>query len=124
MSCILSTSISILFNGGALEDFNPISGICQDDPLSPYLFILCMEYLGCLIERECMEGNWIAIKASRDNIGMSHLFFANDLMLFAKASEDNCETIKKVLECFYAKSSQKVSVDKSQIYCFQNVSLI
>ena len=69
-----------------------------------------------------MEGNWTLVKASRDNIGISHLFFVDDLMLFAKASEDNCETIKEVLECFYAELSQKVSVNKSQIYFSQNVS--
>ena len=57
-----------------------------------------MEYSGSLIERECMEGNWTLVKASGDNIGISHPFFAVDLMLFAKASEDNCETIKEVLK--------------------------
>ena len=76
MSCILSTNISILFNGGTLESFSPTRGIRQGDPLSPYIFILCMEYLGNLIDKECMEGNWNPIKASRDNIGISHLFFA------------------------------------------------
>ena len=99
MSCISSTSISILFNGGAIETFSPARGILQGDPLSPYLFILCMEYLGSLIE-ECMEGNWTLVKAFRDNIGISHLFFADDLMLFAKASEDNYEAIMELLECF------------------------
>ena len=83
---------------------------------------MCMEYSGSLIERECMEGNWTLVKASGDNIGISHLFFVDDLMLFAKASEDNCETIKEVLECFCAELSQKVSVNKSQIYFSQNVS--
>ena len=122
MSCSSSTSIFILFNSSALEHFNPTKGIYQGDPLSLYLFILCMEYSGSLIERECMEGNWTPVKASGGNIGISHPFFADDLMLFAKASEDNCETINEVLECFCAELSQTVSVDKSRIYFFQNVS--
>ena len=75
-----------------------------------------MEYLGRLVERECMEGNWITIKASRDNIRISHLFFADDLILFAKASEENSESINEVLDYFCAESGQKVSAKKSRIY--------
>ena len=53
MSCISSVSTSILFNGEALEPIYPSRGIRQGDPLSPYIFILCMEYLGQLIEGKC-----------------------------------------------------------------------
>lgn len=56
MSCITTSKVSILFNGGALEAFTPSRGIRQGDPISPYLFILCMEYLGHLIEKKCVEG--------------------------------------------------------------------
>ena len=55
MSCLSSTNASIMFNGGTMETFYPSWGIRQGDPLSPYFFILCMEYLGSLIEKECME---------------------------------------------------------------------
>ena len=53
MSCVSTSSISILVNGGALELFYPSRGIRQGDLLSPYLFILCMEVLGALIEDKC-----------------------------------------------------------------------
>jgi len=55
MSCISSSSVSILFKGGKLEPFRPLRGIRQGDPLSPYLFIMCMEMLGFLISRKCEE---------------------------------------------------------------------
>ena len=64
LSCISSSNISILFNGGKLDTFKPSRGICQGDPLSPYIFLLCMEYLGFLIDKECMEKNWTPMKAS------------------------------------------------------------
>lgn len=57
MSCISTRSISILLNGETLDNLNPSRGFRQGDPLSPYIFILCMEYLGSLIERECMDGD-------------------------------------------------------------------
>ena len=64
MSCVSTTSISILFNGGTLDAFQPLRGIRQDDPLSPYLFILCMEVLWALVEDKCREKLWNPIKAS------------------------------------------------------------
>ena len=49
MSCVISMSTSILFNGEALDPIYPARGIRQGDPLSRYLFILCMDFLGQLI---------------------------------------------------------------------------
>ena len=52
MSCVSTSSVSILVNEGALIQF-PLRGIQQNDPLSPYLFILYMEVLRALIEDKC-----------------------------------------------------------------------
>ena len=121
MSCISSTSMSILFNGGKLDTFKPSRGIRQGDPLSPYLFIICIEYLGQLIEKECLKKRWIPMKASRENIGVSHLFFADDLMFFAKVGEKGNEAIKEVLDKFCEDSGQVVRFEKSKIYFSPNV---
>ena len=83
MSCVSSVSTSILFNEKALDPILPSRGIRQGDPLSPYLFILCMDYLGQLIEEKCSANLWQPVKASQSGLAFSHLFFANDLMLFA-----------------------------------------
>ena len=120
-SCISSTSISILFNGGKLDSFKPTRGIHQGGPLSPYIFILCMEYLGYLINRECMDKRWVPMKASKDNVGISHLFFANDLMLFAKANIKGAKAIREVLQKFGMESKETVILEKSCVYFSPNV---
>ena len=121
MNCVTTTRISILFNGDALEPFTPSRGLRQGDSFSPYLFILCMEYLGHLIEQKCTEGVWKALKASRENVGISHLFFVDDLILFAKIDEEACEVISEVLWIFCSESRQKVSLEKSRTYFSPNV---
>lgn len=121
MNYITSMSISILLNGSAMEPFNPLRGIKQGNPLSPYIFILCMEFLGHLIEKKCSEGSWCPLKASRGNVGISHLFFIDDLILFAKVNNKACEAISNVLQKFCFESRKKISVEKSKIYFSPNV---
>ena len=46
MSCVLTVFTFIMVNEDALESIYSSRGIRQGDPLSLYLFILCMDYLG------------------------------------------------------------------------------
>ncbi|KAK8663757.1 hypothetical protein V6N13_083562 [Hibiscus sabdariffa] len=50
MHCVRSVSTQVLWNGEVSSTFRPSQGIHQSDPLSPYLFVLCMEKLGQTIE--------------------------------------------------------------------------
>lgn len=74
-----------------------------------------MEYLAHLIQHEVDLNNWKGIKTSRDGPTFTHLFFANDLILFAKASKKNCTTIKNTLEKFCSIFGQKINYSKYQI---------
>ena len=49
------------------------------------------------------------------------MFFADDLLLFAKANTQNCNAIKEVLEEFCGLSGQKVSQEKSKNFFSPNV---
>ena len=80
-----------------------------------------MEFLGHLIELKCVVGDWKPLKASHGNIGITHLFFADDLILFAKIEENTGEVISEVLNRFCKESDQKVSLEKSRIYFSPNV---
>lgn len=43
MSCVKNVSYKIIMNGERVESFKAQRGVRQGDPLSPYLFVLCME---------------------------------------------------------------------------------
>ncbi|GLU14311.1 hypothetical protein SLE2022_308870 [Rubroshorea leprosula] len=49
MFSVTSLQLSIIWNGEKLPYFQPQRGLCQGDPLSPYLFIMVMEKLSYMI---------------------------------------------------------------------------
>ena len=123
MSCVSTSSISMLYNGSALEPFLSSRGIRQGDPLSPYFFILCMKVLGTFITEKCDAKLWDSIKASRGGLAFSHLFFVDNLVPLAKADRKNCLAVKDVLDSFCSLSRQKVSNAKSRVFFSLNVNL-
>lgn len=90
--------------------------------MSPYLFIMCMEMLGYLISEKCEAKLWDPVKASRNGLAFSHLFFADDLVLFAKTDLKNYCHVREALDTFCDLSGQKVSLHKSKVYLSPNVS--
>lgn len=84
MHGITSTSISLLWNGTKTQCFSPKRGLHQGDPLSPYLFVLCMERLGEMITHEVQHQRWLPLKTSRNGPSLSHLFFADMFFYFLK----------------------------------------
>ena len=47
--CVSTTSFSVLFNGSLAGFFQSSRGLRQDDPMSPYLFMIGMEALSMLV---------------------------------------------------------------------------
>lgn len=74
MECISSTTMSLARNGDKLPAFIPMRGLQQGDPLSPYLFVLCMEVLGQNINNAVTSKAWRQICMSRTGPTISHFF--------------------------------------------------
>lgn len=69
----------------------------QGDPNNPYFFVLCMEKLSHLISWEVQHKRWKPLRMRRNGPPISHLFFADDLILFYEVSLEQMEEVKRVM---------------------------
>ena len=51
---------------------------------------------------------------------VSHLFFANDSLLFCKATNHECQKLVEILELYEAVLGQKLNKDKSSVFFSHN----
>ncbi|CAL1380641.1 unnamed protein product [Linum trigynum] len=121
MYCVQQNRMRILWNGELLEAITPSRGVRQGDPLSPYLFVLCMERLSHRIDKAVRDKLWNPIRLSPNGPALTHLFFADDLVLFAEAKISQVKIIKQCLDEFCESSGQRVNFAKSIIYISPNI---
>ncbi|XP_048493309.1 uncharacterized protein LOC125493826 [Beta vulgaris subsp. vulgaris] len=115
MSCISSASSRVLINGGQYEEFTHSRGLRQGDPMSPYLFNICLESLTCRINEACMNKDWTPFWVGRSRVPVSHLLFEDDLLLFGRVDEDTAFAVRIVLERFCDESGEKINEAKSKL---------
>jgi hypothetical protein len=120
--CITTTSFSILLNGGSYGFFHPQRGLRQGDPLSPFLFIMGIEVLSRLLLRAENTGQIHGIRAARGYTPITHLMFADDLLLFTRSSHEELNAILNCLEIYQSWSGQVVNFQKSSILFSHNLS--
>lgn len=51
---------------------------------------------------------------------MTHLFFADDSLLFCKANTQECQKLIEILKLYEVALSQKINIDKSSIFFSHN----
>ena len=116
--CISTASFSVMFNGSPAGFFRSSRGLRQEDPLSPYLFVVDMEVLSCLIKR-AVEGNFISgcrlgIREGGEMV-ISHLLYDDDTIVFCEAKSEQLMCLSWTLTWFEAFSGLKINLNKSEI---------
>uniref|UniRef100_A0A803QPN5 Reverse transcriptase domain-containing protein n=1 Tax=Cannabis sativa TaxID=3483 RepID=A0A803QPN5_CANSA len=110
-----------------LGHVKPSRGIRQGDPLSPYLFLLCSEGMSSLICHKAQEAqpckHSLGIKIARRAPTISHLFFADDSLLFSSSSPLAATVIKQILHDYSLASGQLVNFSKSALFFSPNTSV-
>lgn len=107
---------SVLMNGDKAGSVSPRKGLRQSDPLSPYLFILCVEGLTALTKQYEARGDLHGVKVCRGAPLLTHLLFADDFFLFWRADNKESKNLNKVLKTYEKASGQSINLQKSEIY--------
>lgn len=123
MKCVSSVTYSVLVNGTPCGKIFPSRGLRQGDPLSPYLFLLVAEGLSSLIVRVEEEGSIIGVPITVVGIRLSHLFFADDSLLFCKANFSEWGNLNHILHKYELGSGQKLNFEKTSIFFSKNTRM-
>lgn len=65
MSSITYSTYLVLINGSPVGKIYPSRGIRQDDPISPYIYLICTEGFSKLIQKQNQAQLLHGFKASR-----------------------------------------------------------
>ncbi|CAJ2648490.1 unnamed protein product [Trifolium pratense] len=109
--CICTATASVLVNGSPTDKFPLERGLRQGDPLCPFLFLLAAEGLHVLME--AMVDYNLFTGYSVGNIvpvSVSHLRFADDMLLMGTKSWANVRALRVVLVLFETMSGLKVNL--------------
>ena len=90
--------------------------------MSPYLFLLCAEGLFALIQSAVDRGQMEGVKICRGGPSLSHLFFADDSLIFCKATLKKCDELQRLLAVYEKASSQSLNRAKTSLFFSSNTS--
>ncbi|GJR79973.1 RNA-directed DNA polymerase, eukaryota, reverse transcriptase zinc-binding domain protein [Tanacetum coccineum] len=91
-------------------------GLRHGDPMSPYLFTLVMEVFSLIMEKNIKESNCFGYHYGCKELKLSHMCFADDLLVLCKGNRESIEVIKKSLEEFSKVSGLVPNLGKSIIF--------
>nr|GEZ14308.1 RNA-directed DNA polymerase, eukaryota, reverse transcriptase zinc-binding domain protein [Tanacetum cinerariifolium] len=114
-NCLMSVRTSILINGSPTSEFSLKRGLRQGDPLSPFLFIIVMEGLHMALNDGIASNMFHGVRIG-SNIHLSHLFYADDVIIISDWNQNDMENITRILNIFYIASGLKINFHKYNVF--------
>ncbi|WRX16202.1 Reverse transcriptase domain - like 10 [Theobroma cacao] len=119
--CISNCWFSLLINGQSVGYFKSERGLRQGDAISPLLFILAAEYLSRGLNNLFSQFCSLHYQ-SGCSINISHLAFADDVMIFTNGSKAALQKVLTFLQEYEQISGQKLNPNKSNFITSNSVS--
>ncbi|KAL9661113.1 hypothetical protein QQ045_025933 [Rhodiola kirilowii] len=121
MRCVKTVSYVVRVNELVTEEIKPERGIRQGDPLSPFLFLICSEWLNLKVKEYQRRRKLKGLKICRSAPEITHMLFADDSIFFLQATRENAVNLRRILREYEELSGQKVILSKSEICFGRNV---
>lgn len=122
LECVTSARYRINHAGKEFGLIEPGRGIRQGDPLSSYIFLICMEGLTALIQENERRKNIKGIKVARGAPVLSHMFFADDSYIYCQANREAANKVISMLQMYEKASGQKLNAIKSSVFFSSNIA--
>lgn len=108
MACLTTVSYTVNVNRELTEPFEAKKGIRQGDPISPYMFVICMEYLyRCLLELQSNKQFHYHPRCKK--VGLIHVCFSDDLLIFSRGDVNSVQQLMLVIDRFASASGLKAN---------------
>lgn len=112
--CVTTSSFSVQVNGELVGFFRSERGLHQGCALSPYLFVISMNILSKMLDKSSAEHR-MGYHPKCKNLSLTHLSFADDILVFSDGNTCSIESIMEVFERFETISGLMMSVAKSSV---------
>lgn len=119
--CLSTARFSMTINGSASAMFRSGKGIKQGDPISHFLFIMIVEVLSVMIKKAADMDLIVGFKPSENAFSITHIQFADDLIVFLDGDVEQIQNLKNILLAFELISGLKVNFKKSVVAAVGNV---
>ncbi|XP_058733586.1 uncharacterized protein LOC131605219 [Vicia villosa] len=90
-------------------------GIRQGDPISPYLFVIVMEYMSRLL-KQMQENPQFRHHSKCKKLGLTHLTFADDILLLARGDLCSVSLLHQTVQSFSESTGLYTNPQKCHIY--------
>lgn len=114
--CMSSSRVTILVNGSGSGFIKPTRGLRQGNPLSPYLFIIAIEFLTKRINVAIQRGMLKGIKLAKQAPVLSHALYADDLVILGQASGTEVMDLEAIFDAFAQASGLQINPEKSSMW--------
>lgn len=114
-TCISSPYYSIALNGELVGFFPGQKGLRQGDPISSSLFVIAMDILSKKLDQAALD-NKFGLHPSCSDPLVTHLSFADDLLIFFDGSENSIGAILEILNEFHEVSGLGLNLRKTCLF--------